>query len=116
MTLRECYEKVGEDYEEILGRLMSDQLIKKFARMFLDDKSFENLHSSLEQQKLEDAFRAAHTMKGTCQNLGFTRLYESACTVTEALRGGKNEVTQQMMDQLDADYACTISAIKEIED
>ena len=30
MTVKECYEQMGADYEGVLGRLRSEVLIKKF--------------------------------------------------------------------------------------
>ena len=42
MTVKECYEQMGADYEGVLGRLRSEVLIKKFAKKFLDDGSFRN--------------------------------------------------------------------------
>jgi hypothetical protein len=32
MTVKECYEQMGADYEGVLGRLRSEVLIKKFAK------------------------------------------------------------------------------------
>ena len=43
MTVKECYEQMGADYEGVLGRLRSEGLIKKFAKKFLDDGSFQSL-------------------------------------------------------------------------
>ena len=74
MTVKECYEQMGADYEGVLGRLRSEVLIKKFAKKFLDDGSFRSLKDNLAQKNGEEAFRAAHTLKGVCQNLGFDNL------------------------------------------
>ena len=73
MTVKECYEQMGADYEGVLGRLRSEGLIKKFAKKFLDDGSFQSLKDNLAQGNGEEAFRAAHTLKGVCQNLGFDK-------------------------------------------
>ena len=48
MTVKECYEQMGADYEGVLGRLRSEGLIKKFAKKFLDDGS---LQKSSEEEK-----------------------------------------------------------------
>lgn len=64
MTVKECYEQMGADYEGVLGRLRSEVLIKKFAKKFLDDGSFRSLKDNLVQKNGEEAFRAAHTLKG----------------------------------------------------
>ena len=39
----------------------------------------------------ETAFRAAHTLKGLCLNLGFESLYKVDAALTEELRAGKLE-------------------------
>ena len=43
MTVKECYEQMGADYEGVLGRLRSEALIKKFEKKFLDDGSYASL-------------------------------------------------------------------------
>lgn len=50
MTVKECYEQMGADYEGVLGRLRSEVLIKKFAKKFLDDGSFRSLKDNLAQK------------------------------------------------------------------
>ena len=74
MNLQECYEALGGDFEDVLSRLRSEKLVQKFVLKFLNDKSFDLLCSSLEEENYEEAFRASHTIKGVCQNLSFTRL------------------------------------------
>ena len=86
MTIQECYKKMDADYEDVLKRLYSEGMIRKFARMFLDDDSYPKLERSLKEENVEEAFRAAHTLKGVCQNLGFTNLYQPTYELTEVLR------------------------------
>lgn len=43
MTVKECYEQMGADYEDVLGRLRNEALIRKFAKKFLEDGSFQML-------------------------------------------------------------------------
>ena len=40
MTMRECYEAIGGNYEAVLGRLHSEALIRRFALKFLEDQSY----------------------------------------------------------------------------
>ena len=103
MTLEECYESFKGDYEEVVNRLCSRKFVEKFLVKFLADKSYEDLHRYLDEENYEEAFRAAHTLKGVCQK------------VTEALRGGKNEVTPEMLQRLDADYENVVHAIQEYQ-
>ena len=60
MTIQECYQKMGADYEDVLKRLYSESMIRKFARMFLDDDSYPKLEDALKKENVEEAFRAAH--------------------------------------------------------
>ena len=73
MNINECYQAMGADYEEVFGRLRNERLITKFVLKFPGDPSFSQLQSTLEEKNVEEAFRAAHTLKGVAQNLGFTR-------------------------------------------
>lgn len=115
MTVKECYELMGGKYENVLERLSSEKLIEKFLKKFVDDKSYSDITRYLEAGEKENAFCAAHTLKRVCLNLGLDKLYESAVEVTEALRGGKNETTPEMLERLKSDYELTINAIKGLE-
>ena len=113
MTVKECYEQMGADYEGVLGRLRSEVLIKKFAKKFLDDGSFRSLKDNLEQKNGEEAFRAAHTLKGVCMNLGFDHLYKPSFEITESLRAGNLELALQQFDAVKEQYTKTIDALNE---
>lgn len=113
MTIKECYEQMGADYEGLLSRLGSEALIKKFAVKFLADGSFQDLKTSLEAGEAEQAFRAAHTLKGICLNLGFDNLYKPSEELTELLRG--REIvprSQEKFAEVEAQYNRTVTAIQ----
>ena len=40
MELKEVYEKIGGDYDDVVRRLMGEKLVRKFLLKFLDDKSY----------------------------------------------------------------------------
>ncbi|WP_270367918.1 hypothetical protein [Eubacterium ramulus] len=48
MTMQECYEAIGGNYEAVLGRLHSETLIRRFALKFLEDQSYIQLKQALE--------------------------------------------------------------------
>ena len=116
MTVKECYEQMGADYEGVLGRLRSEALIKKFAKNFLDDGSLDSLKKGLEEQNGEEAFRAAHTLKGVCQNLGFDNLYEASFDITEKLRGRDTSDCEEPFEKVKEEYRRTTDAIRMMED
>ena len=113
MTIKECYEQMGANYEGLLSRLGSEALIKKFAVKFLADGSFQDLKTSLEAGEAEQAFRAAHTLKGICLNLGFDNLYKPSEELTELLRG--REIlpgSQEKFAEVEAQYNRIVTAIQ----
>ena len=88
MTVQEFYSEIKGNYDEVIGRMRNDARVKKFVFMFLEDETFAGLCSSMETGNYQDAFRQAHTLKGLCQNLAFSDLYEPVHELTECLRGG----------------------------
>ena len=119
MTIKECYDAIGSDYEEVLGRFAGNKmLVGKFARKFIDDPSYQMLADSMEKQDYEEAFRAAHTLKGVCANLGFIQLFKVSSEVTEELRGGNPRVEKLpgMFDAISAEYRKTVDAIRKVNE
>ncbi len=112
MTLQECYAAMGGNYEEVLGRLRSDRLIQKFVLKFVDDGSYQLLLDSMASKNYDDAFRAAHTIKGVCQNLGLTRLLNSSSQLSEALRHGYTPEADGLTEQVSRDYEEAVAAIR----
>ena len=110
MTLKECYDALGGDYEEAIGRLRSERLVQKFVLKFLSDGSYDLLNSSSE------AFRAAHTIKGVCQNLSFVALGDSSSELCEALRGGHTPEADSLAERMRGDYQRTIQAIQAFQE
>lgn len=112
MTLQECYAAMGADYDDVLGRLRSDRLVQKFVLKFLNDEHYELLITSFANEDYEEAFRAAHTIKGICLNLGFTELLHSSSNLAEALRCGYTPSADDLIKEVEKDYFSTINAIK----
>lgn len=112
MTLQECYAALGGNYDDAISRLRSERLVTKFVVKFLDDDSCALLLRSMEEKNYEEAFRAAHTIKGVCQNLSFTRLYEVSNQLNEALRGGPTPEAPGLVEEVKAEYEQTVSAIR----
>ena len=112
MTLRECYAALEGNCDEVLNRLRSEALVQKFVLKFLADGSYELLCSSMESENYPEAFRAAHTIKGVCQNLDFTRLYRSSSELSDALRNGFTPEAPALAERVEADYRQTVEAIR----
>ena len=115
MTLKDCYMQMGADYEETVQRLRSESLIQRIILKFPQDPSYQELCQALADGNIEVAFRAAHTLKGVCQNLGFSNLYEPTYTLTETLRAGQLEGTQEQFAKVAEQYQCTMDAIRALD-
>jgi HPt (histidine-containing phosphotransfer) domain-containing protein len=103
-----------------MNRLMTEARVTKFALRFLDDPSYRLLTQSLAAEDWGEAFRAAHTIKGVCQNLSFTSLGNAAEALTEALRPGNESARAQadlpaLVADLPAAYQTTTAALEELK-
>ena len=116
MTLQECYLALDGDFEEVKHRLPTDRMVQKFVLKFLNDPSYQLLCDSMEAGNYTEAFRAAHTIKGVCQNLSFTRLLASGEKLTEALRDGPTPEAPALFAQVQADYRQTVDAIRRFQE
>lgn len=111
-TLREAYQSIGADYDDVLTRLMgSEDMVARFAGRFAGDPSYAQLTEALAAGDAETAFRAAHTLKGVAQNLSLVNLYEPASALTEALRGGSLEGADELAVPVAEQYEATVAAL-----
>jgi HPt (histidine-containing phosphotransfer) domain-containing protein len=111
MTIKECYEEFGGDYDDIFTRFRTDARVEKFALMFLKDQSYDTLCSTIAAGDVKEAFRAAHTLKGVCQNLSFTNLAGISHDITEVLRDGDLEKAKEMLPTVTENYNKIVAAI-----
>ena len=116
MTVQECYEAFGGDYQEVVSRLRTDERIVKFLSRVVSDGSYQLLIDSIASNNVDEAFRAAHTLKGVCMNLSITRFAESSSALTELLREHRviNDEVMSLLEKVKEDYALTINAINQL--
>ena len=118
MQLRECYAAFGGDYDSVSDRIPKTEIIEMFLIKFLSEPSYGNLCEALENEKYEEAFRAAHSLKGVSANLGFKVLGKSSSDLTEYLREkSSNQIDsvkcKELLEKVSGDYRVVIDAIKE---
>lgn len=114
MTLKECYAAMGADYDDVMSRLRTEERVQKFLLKILNDKSYDLLCSSIEENNLAEAFRAAHTLKGVSQNLSLTTLYQSSHELAEMLRNDPkyDAEVEAVVEQVKKDYERVISNVR----
>ena len=53
MNLQVCYSLMGGDYNEVLSRLMKEELIRRFLKKFKDDNMLESLEKAVAEKEWE---------------------------------------------------------------
>lgn len=98
---REMFEAYGADYHSTMARFMGNEaMYMKFLDMLFKDDNLEKLGEALEKQDYEEAFSAAHTLKGVVGNMGLTPLFHAVCAVVESLRAGTASVDYGALYQI----------------
>ena len=65
----------GIDYDDGVKRLLGNSMIfEKCLLKFHNDESFARLKQELESGNCEEAFKAAHNLKGVAANLSMTAI------------------------------------------
>lgn len=113
MTIKECYEKMGADYENIFSRLGDADMIEYLVLKFTKDTNMQKLIDALARQDHEAGFMAVHTLKGVVLNLGLTQLEPAVVAITEEMRGGKAPKSQELLESLKDIYARTLLILEE---
>ena len=113
LSIRECYELLGESYDSVLERLECDEeAVEPAIREFLYDEHFNEFIAAMNEHTVEKAFRKAHTMKGIAANLGFEKMHCGFGEITEYLRNGDYNSAHKLLATAEKEYARIISALK----
>lgn len=82
----------GAGVDTAVKRFMGNKaLYKKFLMKFKEDRSCQAIAEHIGARDYEEAFNAAHSLKGVAGNLGLDPVYEGASKITELLRGKSPE-------------------------
>ena len=115
MTLESFYNTIGGDYKKTVERLYNENLLRKFVMKYRNDGTFAQLREAHDSKNWEEAFRAAHTLKGIALNLGFDALYTVSSELTEAMRGDKPLTDMGLWTAVDEKHRQIVEAIAQID-
>ena len=77
----------GANVEEGLGRCMGkEDFYLKLVSMVREDPGFDKLKAALDAHNLDDAFEAAHALKGVLGNVSLTPLYKPVSEISDLLK------------------------------
>lgn len=104
MTIKDVYDIIHEDYQDVYDRFQMERMIQKYVLKFIEDPNFSLLKQGLECCDEQEAFRAGHTLKGVCANMGFLKLEKLSSQITELLRQYEIENAKRLFPDLEKEY------------
>lgn len=116
MTVKELYENLDEDYNEVYSRLENDEWIAKYLKKFKDGDYKMIMNRAINEGDWVEGFKMAHSIKGLALNLGLGRLAECSVALSDALRDGvpKIDITGMLLE-LNHEYDRVIGEITKLE-
>ena len=90
----------------------NERLYEKYLFRFLEEPTFPELLKAIEEDRREDARRAAHSLKGITATLGFTSLNTPVKAQEFDFKNGRWEEGNQYTDELKKEYARIISVLR----
>lgn len=89
----------------------NERLYEKYLFRFLEEPTFPELFKAIEEDRREDARRAAHSLKGITATLGFTTVKAQEFE----FKNGRWEEGNQYTDELKKEYARIISVLRAVK-
>lgn len=112
----ENYREIGLDLASARQRFLGNrELFEKFLFRFPEDQNFVKIMEAVEAGQMEDAFNAAHTLKGVCGNLSLSKLYEKVSEITERLRAEQMPEDEELQ-ALEEVYQETLELVASIKE
>ncbi len=112
--IKQLYQNIEGDYETAISRMQNDERIQKYLKFFLADESYMQLKNAIEMNDCDSAFRAAHTLKGVCQNMAFSSLSKVVEEITEELRAKNFEKAVEIFPEVVEKYEIVVNEIKKV--
>lgn len=116
MTIKEFYEVIGGDYEDIVHRMMGEARVKKYIKKFPENTTYSKLYENMKIKDYENAFLEVHNLKGMSMNIGVAELTEVCSELTEALRDGPKGDVDGLFEAVKETYEKVVGLIQSIEE
>lgn len=115
MTVQEFYATVNGNYDEVMGRLLKEERVVKYLRIFVESDEMQQLQDTLAAEDWPEAFRHSHSIKGMCLNLALTQLATSSSILCETLRPGiPTEDPKPLLAKTLEDYEIVKEAVSQL--
>ncbi len=109
--------KAGIDVNEGMRRFNNNKdIYEKFLLTFPEDEHYKLMVEAIEKANVEDAFQAAHALKGVSGTLSLVTLHAELIPLVEELRSHSLEKTPELLPPVKESYEIVVEALnKEIE-
>lgn len=102
------------DLQGALKRLYGDEeLYISCLKEFLNDPTVDQLNADIENHAWDDAFTAAHALKGVAGNMGFVPLMHFTGQLVVLIRAGRTKEIRDSLEQVNSSYRDITDAIRE---
>lgn len=91
----------------------NEQLYVSCLEMFLEDPTMVQLNEAIKSKSWDEAFTAAHALKGLAGNMGFVPLMHSTGQLLIVIRGGRTREVGEYIAQVNSNYRDITDAIRE---
>lgn len=93
----------GIDYADALERVGgSAEFYERLAMKYLNDTHYVDLVAAMEAKDYDEAYKAAHALKGVSGNLSFADLYKASTAASDALYQGEPQAAASFMPEIKA--------------
>ncbi len=115
MTVREMYEIIGGDYEDLLSRVFSDDLAERFIKMYAETKDVDAMVEAFEKKDYRTVFELSHGLKGMTGNMSLKRNSETIVAICESVRhGDPTEDISGLIEKAKKEHEELLSLIKQL--
>jgi len=111
MKLKEA----GVDIKTAMNRFMGNEaLLMRFLKKFDQDPNYELFKKCMEEKQYDEAFKAAHTLKGLCGNLSLSGMFDVVSREVEALRAKEYQKAEGILPEVVEEYERVVKILGEV--
>lgn len=115
MTIKELYDVIGGNYEDLMTRIPKENMIERFVRKYVDCKEFDKLAEAYEAKDYKRLFETSHNLKGMSANLSFSKINKTITEICEAVRKGEPKIDlSELMATAQKDYELLVNTINQL--
>ncbi len=115
MKVEAFYKEIGGDYQMAKATFRTDERIRHYLDMYVQDEYYEKLCRAREEQDVKAAFEAVHALKGITGMLYLTGLYEAVVLLVEQLRPQNAPMDEALFERVKNEQETVLEKMAEIE-